>query len=148
VWAGCALAGLFAAGFGVGSLMQSSAWRGFAVALLASALACALPLSGALLRAPLPARVSARLLDLSPATFVAECAGVDWMRHPVIYDAASTADIDPLLRAPYDGRIAGGLVFVVGCALAWSLDRAARRLQRSRDRRWPSTGTSAPSPRS
>jgi len=153
IWAGCALAGLFACGLGPGALSVRRvpasarapvAARGAAVVLLLTALVCALPFIGALVRTPPSARVNARLLDVSPATLAAECAGVDWMRHPPIYDAASTADIDPALRTPYDGRLAGGLVFVVGCALALSLDRVARR----RDTRWPSTGTSAPSPRS
>src|SRR6185295_5414128 len=136
-----AIAGLFAIGFALGALPSRSAWRRAGIVLLCEAFLCALPLSGALLRTrPAPA-VNARLLDLSPATLVVECAGVDWMRHPAVYDAASTSDIDPILRSPYDGRLAGGLVFVVGCALALCL-------QRVRDRRWPSTATSAPSRKS
>jgi hypothetical protein len=141
IWAGCALTGLFSVGFALGSLPSRSIWRKVGTVLLCEAFLCALPLSGALLHTPPPAPVNARLLDLSPATLVVECAGVDWMRHPAIYDAASTSDIDPILRSAYDGRLAGGLVFVVGCALALSL-------QRVRDRRWPSTATSAPSRKS
>jgi hypothetical protein len=141
IWAGAAIAGLFGIGFALGSLPWLRAWRGASIVLLATALLCALPVSGVFLRVPPAPAVTARLLDLAPTTLVGECAGVDWMRHPAIYDAASTSDIDPSLRTPYDGRLAGGLVFVVGCALAWGLQRLA-------DRRWPSTATSAPSPRS
>jgi hypothetical protein len=151
VWAGCAIAGLFAVGFGFGSLFTASLWRGIGLALLLTALLCALPLCGGFLRTPPTARITARMLDLSPATLVAECAGVDWMRHPAVYDAASTSDIDPTLRSPYDGRLAGGLVFVVGCALAWTLGRVARKQPRKQHGipdPWPSTDTSAPSPRS
>jgi hypothetical protein len=143
LWAGCAIFGLFAAGFGLGSRFSSHLWRGTSLTLLVTAIACALPMCGALLRMPPSPRVTARLLDLSATALVAECAGVDWMRHPAIYDAASTESIDPSLRSPYDGRLAGGIVFVVGCALAWTLPRR----RRSPDR-WPSTDTSAPSPRS
>ncbi len=141
IWSGCAIAGLFSLGFALGSLPTRSTWRTAGIILLVNALLCALPLSGGFLRDHPPAQVNARLLDLSPATLVVESSGVDWMRHPAIYDAASTSDIDPILRSAYDGRLAGGLVFVVGCALAFAL-------QRVRDRRWPNTATSAPSRKS
>jgi hypothetical protein len=141
IWAGCAIAGLFSIGFALGSFSSRSAWRTAGLVLLVNALLCALPLSGGFLRDHPPAAVNARLLDVSPATLVVECSGVDWMRHPAIYDAATTSDIDPILRSAYDGRLAGGLVFVVGCALALAL-------QRLRDRRWPNTATSAPSRKS
>ena len=155
VWASCALAGMFAAAFGLGRVsatkelaasgrIAAAALRNTGLVLLVTALASALPFLGEHLRTPPSASVNAHLLDIAPTTLATECAGVDWMRHPPIYDAASTADIDPGLRTPYDGRLAGGLVFVVGCALAWCLERVARR----RDERWPSTATSAPSPRS
>jgi len=147
-WAALAWSGLYAAGFGVGRLARG---RTFAVAgvlfLLASLLAL-LPILPGTLGAPLPPPVEARLLDLAPATLVVECAGVDWMRHPAIYDAAGTADIDPSLRLPYRGSLAGPIAFVVGCLLAAAGEGIARaRSKAGTNERWRSTSTSAPSPR-
>ncbi len=127
VWAALAWSSLYALGFALGRSIPRARWRGTAALLLASALASGLCLSGAILRTPLPAAVRARLLDLSPATFLAECAGFDWMRHPVVYDAAMTVDIDPALRSAFRGSLAAPLAFVVTCAAALVADRVARR---------------------
>lgn len=117
-WGALAVVGLFGLGLGLGRWTAKHAWRGVALTALAS-VALSLPAAwGLVARRALPSRVAARALDVSPVTFAVECAGVDWMRHPPVYVGASTVDIDPSLRAPYEGRLAGVLVFVVGCAAA------------------------------
>lgn len=148
-WAALAWTGLFAFGLGLGRLRPGNAIGGAGALLLLGALLAALPLTG-LLGAPLPPAVAARLLDLSPVTLLAECAGLDWMRHPALYDPAGTVDIDPSLRVAWRGTLAGPVAFVVGCAVAAVGERVARARAASRearDDRWPSTSTSAPSPR-
>jgi len=100
---------------------------------------------GGLGRAPWPPQVAARALDLSPATLVAECAGLDWLRRPAIYNPAGADSIGPTERAPYEPALAGGLALVLGCALWGAAASAARR---SEDDPWPRASSSAPSPRS
>jgi hypothetical protein len=152
-WAALAWSGLYAAGFGLGRLRREAAFAGASVLFLVASLMASLPIVPGTFGAPLPAAVEARLLDLSPATLVEECAGVDWMRNPPIYDAAGSADIDPSLRLPYRGSLAGPIAFVVGCLLAATGEGIARaRAKRgttaqSETSEWPSTSTSAPSPR-
>jgi hypothetical protein len=159
-WAALAWSGIFAAGFGLGRLSTSpSGIPGASVLFLLASLLAALPILPGHFGEPLAPPVEARLLDLSPATLVEECAGIDWMRHPAIYDAAGSADIDPSLRLPYRGALAGPIAFVVGCLLAAIGEGIARaRAKRppsieaeksaeSETSEWPSTSTSAPSPR-
>jgi hypothetical protein len=152
-WAAMAWTGLFAAGFGLGRMSgRDSGIAGASVLFLGASLLAALPILPGRLGAPLAPPVEARLLDLSPATLVEECAGLDWMRHPAIYDAAGSADIDPSLRLAYRGRLAGPIAFVVGCLLAAigegiARARAKRPTSASETSEWPSTSTSAPSPR-
>lgn len=117
-WSALPVAGLFFAGFALPSRTNDSSVRGSASVFLATVLLAALPLHGLILRSSWPSEVSARLLDLAPTTLTIECAGVDWMRHPPIYDGSATVDIDPSLRTPYDPRLAGGVVFVVGSLAA------------------------------
>jgi len=117
-WCAPPVVGLFALGFASGRWFPNGSWRATAGVALVTALLAAAPLAGSFLRRPPPPRVAAGLLDVSPVTLTAECAGVDWMRHPPIYDAASTVDIDPSTRTPYEGRLAGLVVFVVGCVAA------------------------------
>jgi len=127
IWAALAATGLFAAGFAVGRFAPDRLrWRAPAAVLVVAALAVLAPVAGALLRAPWPAEAGARLLDLSPATLVAESAGVDWLRHPAVYDAAGSFDIDPRSRSPYPPALAGGIAFVLGCALAAAAEAFAR----------------------
>jgi len=147
-WGALAWSGLFAAGFGLGRLAPGRPFGGIAALFLFSALLAALPVATGHLAAPLPPPAAARLLDLSPVTLVEECAGVDWMRHPAVYDPAGSADIDPSLRIAYRGSLAGPLAFVVGCALAAvGVGLARARSKASARERWPSASTSAPSPR-
>lgn len=117
-WSALPIVGLFSLGFALPGRNVDFPWRGAAALFLAATLASALPLHGLVLRDAWPPPVAARVLDLAPATLVAECAGVDWMRHPPIYDGSSTVDIDPTVRAPFEGRLAGVLVFVVGSLAA------------------------------
>ncbi len=85
------------------------------------------------MRGPWPGSATAVLLDASPATLLAECASVDWLRHPAIYDAAGSADIDPRTRSPYRPPLAAGIVLVLGCALALYAERSARARERNSD---------------
>lgn len=117
-WCAPPVVGLYALGFALGRRFPLGSWRATAGVALVTALLAAAPLAGSFLRRSPPPRVAAGLLDVSPVTLTAECAGVDWMRHPPIYDAASTVDIDPSTRTPYEGRLAGLVVFVVGCLAA------------------------------
>lgn len=125
-WAALAFTGLFAAGLGLGRLAPRALWTGVSGLLCACGLFALLPVGGGILDRPWPARVSAFLLDLSPTTLLAECAGLDWMRHPAVYEAAGTVDIDPSLRSAWDGSLAGPAVFLLGCCLAVAGDRIAR----------------------
>jgi hypothetical protein len=136
VWAALAATGLFALGFAIGRLAPDGLrWRAPAAVLALAATAVLAPVAGGLLRAPWPAAASATLLDLSPATLLSECAGVDWLRHPAVYDAAGSFDIDPRSRSPYPPALAGQLAFVLGCAFA----AAAEAFARSRSGRTAST---------
>ncbi|MEM9802980.1 MAG: hypothetical protein AAGA20_21835 [Planctomycetota bacterium] len=72
-------------------------------------------------------RTTARLLDASPRAFVLESGGVDWMRHPSVYDAAGTDRIGPGIRTGRRGSVAAALVLVLGCVAA-----GARLVRRSR----------------
>ena len=99
-----------------------------AAAWLLSSAACLAPSSrGWLCGEPWSPEIAARLLDLSPTALVLESFGVDWMRHPWVYDPAGTSSIGPELRLAW-GRLAGPLSFLVGCGLLF----AARRFDATR----------------
>jgi hypothetical protein len=134
-WSALAWSGLFAGGFALGRLFPSRASRIAAACLLGAGVLDALSISGAWLASPLPPAVSARLLDLAPSTLLAECAGLDWMRHPAIYEPAGALDIDPSLRVAWRGFLAGPIVFLVGCGAALAADRIAGRNLRALDPR-------------
>ncbi len=125
-WSAHAFSGLFAAGLGLGRLAPRALWCGVGVLLLVCGFFAILPAGGGILDRPLPAHVNAVLLDLSPTTLLAECAGLDWMRHPAMYEAAGTVDIDPSMRSAWRGILAGPAVFLLGCCLAVAGDRIAR----------------------
>ncbi len=118
LWAALGWTGLFAVGVALGRVgrrvLPGSTWSGAGALLLAAALTTGLAGRGGLGDRPWPPEAARRLLDLSPATLLVESAGVDWMRHPAVYDAAGT---DRFERAPYRGSLAGPLTFVVGCLL-------------------------------
>lgn len=76
---------------------------------------------------PWSPEVAARLLDVSPRTLLMESAGVDWMRHPAVYEAVGTDRIGPGLRSVFRGPVAGSATLLVGCVAL-----AARALHRRR----------------
>jgi hypothetical protein len=111
-----ALSGLGLLGAAVGRGFRSPV-TAVAACLLAGVLLTWVAPAGCLLRgAPWPPAVGAILLDLSPLSLTAESAGVDWMRHPFVYDSVGSASIGPELRSPWGG-LAGPLCFVLGCTL-------------------------------
>jgi hypothetical protein len=130
-WAALAWTGLFALGFALGRAQPDRRWRNCALVFIACAVLDALAISGAWLASPLAPPISARTLDLAPATLLAECAGIDWMRHPAIYEPAGAIDIDPGLRVAWRGALAGPIVLLVGCAAALAAERCVRRSRRS-----------------
>lgn len=125
-WAALAVAGLFCAGAALGRFVERAACGAGALALLA-ALLIALPGSLGIQWDPATA---SRLLDLSPATFVCECAGLDWMRHPSVYAPVGT---DRFQREAWTAELAGPLALVVGCAALLIATRVTRS-RRSRTR--------------
>jgi len=143
IWAALAWTGLYALGFSVGRATSGVSDEErvrttrvtpavVAVLLLGSACLVWLPVGGGFLVEPWPPAIAARLLDLSPATLLAECAGLDWMRHPAVYEAAGAADIDPSLRTAYRGSLAAPMVLVVGCACVFGCDAVVRWRERRR----------------
>ncbi|MCA8979298.1 MAG: hypothetical protein H6831_07815 [Planctomycetes bacterium] len=126
-WAALVICGLFLLGLATGRATDGR-WTGaglwFALTLALSGAATGF---GQLAR-PWPPELTAHLLDVSPVSLVLESAGVDWMRHPALYDPAGTLDIGPELRLAWRGKVAGPALFVVGCcALAVSSAWRARR---------------------
>jgi hypothetical protein len=117
VWAALCWTGIFAGGWGLGRASGGGV-RMAAAGLCLSALLSVLPSSGAFLGRPWPPKVAARLLDLSPVSVCMESAGVDWLRHPAVYEPAGALDIDPGLRQPFRGKLAGSALLLLGCALA------------------------------
>ena len=106
--------GLFALGLGLGWWLGRARSVGAAgLGLLLTTFLAILPARGGLgERAPSPA--FARLtLEFSPATWVLESAGLDWMRHAFVYGPLQS---DRFERAPVDGKLAGTLACVLGCA--------------------------------
>ena len=132
-WAAAGWTGLFLAGFGLGRCARDAS-RALAAALGAAALTlAALPAGAGLVAGAFTPAQTARLLDLSPVTQLVELAGVDWMRHPAVYEPARTLDIGPELRGPFRGALAGPLWLLVGCALAgvgaWLRSRPVRNVR-------------------
>lgn len=130
-FAALAWTGLYATGYGASRLFPRSGFSGVGALFLLAALLAALPILPGFLGQPWPPPLAARLLDLSPATLLAECAGLDWMHHPAIYAPAGAADIDPATRIAFTGSLAGPLAFVVGCALATLGEGIARARART-----------------
>jgi hypothetical protein len=127
LWAMAAVAGLYYAGFAVGRAAGSTR-SSLAPVACVTLLASWLPLAPGVSGAPWPAALASRLLDLSPATLVAECAGLDWMRTPGIYDPVGT---DRFQRQAWSGELAGPASLLIGCTLwgcaaAWSRRRERR----------------------
>ncbi len=124
--AGLGIGGLFFLGAGLGALRPERAAPCAALLALLALLLALLPTAGGVLAEPWPPTWAARLLELSPLTFVLERGGLDWMRHPWVYEPAGAASIGPDLRVAARGALAPGLCAVVGCALlvaSWALRR-------------------------
>jgi hypothetical protein len=144
IWAALASAGLLAIGWAGGGRARSwvGALRGAGVSLALLAFPCWLPSAGALTRgAPWTPAVAARLLDLSPATLLVECAEIDWMRHPATYDPVGADAIGPHSRLPWRGKLAGPVLLLVGYATTLATRRADWKPQ------CPPASSSAPSRR-
>jgi hypothetical protein len=125
LWGSLAFAGLFFFGGALGALWARRVASSAGLVLLATALAMVAPCRGSFADSPWPPAVASKLLDLSPATLVIECSGLDWMRHPSIYGPVGT---DRFEREAWNGPLTGSIVLALGCA-AWL---AAARV---RDRR-------------
>ena len=117
VWAALAFSGIFASGWGIGRASGAGV-RACAACLCLAVLLTVLPAAGEFLGRPWPPPLAARLLDLSPVGVCLESAGVDWMRQPSVYEPAGALDIDPGLRHPWRGKLAGPGLLMLGCALA------------------------------
>ncbi len=112
------ISSLYAVGMGMGSWLPRERAAGSSL-LLVAGLSLA-PTFGGQIERPLPPAVTARLLDCSPVAWTLESAGVDWMRHPAIYEVAGTADIDPSMRTQHRNWLAAATLLVLGCVLALS----------------------------
>jgi hypothetical protein len=125
--AAAAVAGLWALGVGLGACCPARAWRTAALLALAALLLAHLPTGAGALARPWPPELAAQLLELSPLTFVLERGGLDWMRHPAVYDPLGAASIGPDLHRAASGVLAPALLAVVGCALVLASWSARRR---------------------
>ncbi|MBJ02925.1 MAG: hypothetical protein CMK00_08665 [Planctomycetes bacterium] len=130
-WAVMAWFGLFAVGFSLGHLRPEAVWTRAACSLASCALASGLLTLwgwGAGHSAGVwPAQIGASLLDISPVALVTECAGLDWMRHPAVYQNGGTAHMGPELRTAWQGSLAGPGVFLFGCLALGLSGRSKRR---------------------
>ena len=125
--AAMAVAGLWTLGVGLGASFPARAWRTAALLLLAGLLLALLPTGAGALAQPWPPEVAARLFQLSPLTFVLERGGLDWLRHPAVYDPLGAASIGPELHRAASGVLAPALLAVVGCAFVLASWSARRR---------------------
>jgi hypothetical protein len=124
----CALAGLFALGLGLGALSARplrEVWRPAGALLLLTLALTLAPARASLARDPWPPAVARTLLDLSPTALVLECSGVDWMRHPLVYEPVGS---DRFERRAWSGALAGPTLLLVGYLFAAAAHVAARRL--------------------
>lgn len=138
-WGALGAAGLFLLGQGLGARAPGRPAPGAAGLLLVCALLVGLPVKGGLGGTPWAARsprVGALLFEASPATWLVEASGLDWMRAEGVYHAAGT-DWFPLERRAVRGALAGPLLFVVGCCAALLAPRLPRRQGSGRE---PSRG--------
>ena len=129
--------GLFALGWGVGSNWVALGWGSVTLCLLTSLLLAAGPSLVTVLGDPVPQWLVVRALDLSPLTWVMESAGLDWMRHPCVYDLAGS--LPPEVRTPFEGMLAGPLVFLVGWGFVLVGELRSRK-HSSAEPTTPSTG--------
>ncbi len=123
LWAAAAWMGLFALGAAGAQLWARRDSSATYVAVLASLALSVAAWAPGVVGAPWSSEVTALLLDLSPLSLVTECAGVDWMRTPLVYETAQT---DRFERAAWRGELAGPVCLLVGYA-SWALARRVRR---------------------
>lgn len=123
----CVVAGLVAVGWVFGGWWER--WRGGAGAVLVVGLGSIVlglaPSAGLLLGRPLEADWAAWTLQASPLVATLAAAGVDVLRHPLVYDSATTS-----LSGPWsswaEGSLAPAVAFVGTWSLAWWQERRAR----------------------
>lgn len=116
LWAAAALAGLYFFGFGLARIVARP--TSVACALLAVTMAATwLPGAPGALSLPWPSAWAACALDFSPATLLAECAGVDWMRVDGVYAHVGT---DRFSRTAWSPELAGPISLLLGCS-AWGI---------------------------
>lgn len=113
-----AVSALHAGGVALAQFLPGRALAGGGAALLAAGLFAALPSGGGALGHPWPLPLTALLLDLSPLVWVFESAGVDWMRHPSVYELAGAGDLGPDLRVAWPGWRSALPAFLVTTAVA------------------------------
>lgn len=76
---------------------------------------------------PLEPGLTALWLDASPVGWVCESAGLDWMRHAAIYEAAGSGDLDPGLRSAREGLLGPALLLAVALVAGAGRRRLAGR---------------------
>ncbi len=123
-WAGAVLAGLYLSGAsfapaeGVAGPLPVGVRRGALLLLLGWGADGAAAGWGILEPSPpWSPGVAGAMLDLAPRTLLMESAGVDWMRHPMVYGPVGTDRIGPGIRSVYAGPVAGSATLLVGCLL-------------------------------
>ena len=132
VWAGLAWSGLYAAGLGLGAFASpvdatraprpEIAWGGAGVLVLLALALAGGPVGGALgTGGPAwgSAQLCAALTRVSPTGLLLDCAGWDWTHaNPLVYRLSG---VEWIPHRPWDPKLAGPLVCVVGCLLAVAL---------------------------
>lgn len=93
---------LFLAGWWIGG-RETWGWGRAAACLVLGSLLALLPSGGGIWSAMPGATWVAWTLDLSPVVWVAEHAGLDWMRHVSVYEKAGAGDLGPHERVAWSG---------------------------------------------
>lgn len=129
LWAGLAWSGLYAAGLGLGGFVggadgarPETALGGAGLLVLLALLFAGGPIGGAV-GATGPAwgsaALCAALTHVSPTGLLLDCAGWDWTHaNPLVYRLSG---VEWIPHRPWDARLAGPLVCVVGCVFAVAL---------------------------
>jgi hypothetical protein len=124
------VAGLIALGWGIECGLERWRWGGGRVLVVGacSSVLGLLPGAGLMLGRPLESGWAEWTLQASPVVATLAAAGVDVLRHPLVYDSATTS-----LSGPWsswaEGLLAPSLAFVGTWFSAWWLERRARVAQ-------------------